>query len=117
MNLEQREEIRRATSLELYERNPGEMLARLAEGNPTSVRALSLTEALNPYIRPEVGFGRRAAEAVRQAFIGERAGIISVPLTRAADYFGLPVNPRNYFDAHVSVPMDLNRAIYDSDTP
>jgi hypothetical protein len=115
--MEQREEVRRATSFELYQRNPGEMLARLAEGEPTTARALSLTEALNPYIRPEVGFGRRAAEAATQALLGERAGILSVPLTRAADYFGLPVNPRNYFDAHAPVPMDLNRAIFDSNTP
>lgn len=113
-----REEIRGATSYELYERNPGEMLARLAEGRPTTARALSLTEALNPYLRPNTGFGRRAAESVTQGLIGERSGILSVPTTRLFDYAGLPVNPRLYFDAHKNVPMDLNRAIFaEPDSP
>jgi hypothetical protein len=117
--MEQREEVRRATSFELYQRNPGEMLARLAEGDPTTSVALSLTEVLNPYIRgPDVGFGRRTAEAVTQGLFGERSGILSIPATRAMDYFGAPVNPRMYYDRHISVPMDLDRAIFnDPNTP
>jgi hypothetical protein len=107
-----REEIQRATSYELYQRNPGEMLSRLAQGLPTTSRALSLTEALNPYIRPEAGFGQRASDTFEQAFRGERAGIFSVPVTRALDYFGVPVDRRLYFDTHKDVPMDLSRALF-----
>jgi hypothetical protein len=107
-----RDELRRASSYELYQRNPGEMLSRLAQGLPTTSRALSLTEALNPYIRPEAGFRQRASDTFKQAFRGERAGIVSLPVARALDYFGVPVDSRLYFDTHKDVPMDLSRALF-----
>jgi hypothetical protein len=110
----QRDEIKRATSYELYQRNPGEMLARLAQGNPTTVRSLSLTEALNPYIRPNTGLTSRAMGAFEQALRGERSGILSVPITKAMDLFGKTPGSSLYYDNYVRVPMDLDRALYDA---
>lgn len=107
-----REELRRASSFELYERNPGEMLSRLAEGRPTTARALTLLEALNPYIRPGASFGRRVGDVATQALLGERAGILSVPAARMMDYFGAPVSTRMFYDTHANVPMDLDKAVY-----
>jgi hypothetical protein len=38
------------TPTEMYEQNPGEMLARIAQGNPTTARRVSAFQMLNPYI-------------------------------------------------------------------
>jgi hypothetical protein len=109
-----RDDIRSATSFELYQRNPGEMLARLAEGVPTTARALTLTQALNPYIRPNVGLPMRLAETVEQSVRGERAGILSVPLNKMLGFGGYALPRGFYSDAHAAVPMDLSRAVYDA---
>jgi len=117
-----RDELQDATSYELYQRNPGEMLARLAEGDPTTVRALSLTEVLNPYIRPDgikgtrAGLPIRALEALSQGLLSERSGILSVPAAKAAKAMGIPVNPRAFYDTYARIPTDLDRAVYPDQT-
>ena len=45
-----RKELNSLTPYEMYDSNPGEMLARIAMGNPTSARKVSAFQMLNPYI-------------------------------------------------------------------
>lgn len=108
-----RDDLKRSTSFELYQRNPGEMLARLTEGNPTTARALTLTESLNPYIRPEESLRSRLMGAFEQSLRGERSGILSVPITKAMGLFGKTPGSGLFYDNYARVPMDLSRAIYD----
>jgi hypothetical protein len=79
------QEYKNLTPTEMYEQNPGEMLARLAEGNPTTARRVSAFQMLNPYIgSADNSYLNRINSALNTGFKGYQ-----------------------YFD---QVPMDLNQA-------
>ena len=79
------QEYKNLTPTEMYEQNPGEMLARLAEGNPTTARRVSAFQMLNPYIGSvDNSYLNRINSALNTGFKGYQ-----------------------YFD---QVPMDLNQA-------
>lgn len=84
------QEYTNLTPYEMYQQNPGEMLARLAQGDdPTTARRLSAFQMLNPYIgSADNTYLNRINSALNTAF---------------KDY--------QYFD---QVPMDLNQSrVYD----
>lgn len=78
------DEIMSLTPFELYSRTPGEMLARLSEGDTTMARRLKALELANPYLSPD-GKLRRYTSAILSGVFG-----------------------KNY---HAAVPMDLSKAI------
>lgn len=79
-------EYQNLTPTEMYELNPGEMLARIAQGgNPTTARRVSAFQMLNPYIgAADNTYLNRINSALNTGFKGYQ-----------------------YFD---QVPMDLNQA-------
>tara|TARA_R110001606_G_scaffold349969_1_gene499984 strand:+ start:575 stop:1918 length:1344 start_codon:yes stop_codon:yes gene_type:complete len=81
-----RKELNSLTPQEMYEANPGEMLARIAMGDPTSARKVSALQMLNPYImgQSNPSYRDRIGASFRTGFRGD-----------------------SYFD---EVPMDLNQA-------
>jgi hypothetical protein len=78
-------EYQNLTPTEMYELNPGEMLARIAQGNPTTARRVSAFQMLNPYIG--------AAD--------------NTYLNRINSALNTGLKGYQYFD---NVPMDLNQA-------
>lgn len=94
-------ELRGLTPQELYERNPGEMLARLAEGDPTTARRLTASELLNPYITP-TSLPKRAAMALG-------TGIFS-NTSRLREMSPETLKPLFSMDYYASAPMDLSKA-------
>lgn len=101
-----REKLRKTTAYELYQLNPGEMLARLSEGDSSMAVRLSPTETLNPYIRPKRGPITRGLESLTTALSSETSPVISKLLQRypqytntiSADYYG-------------HVPTDMSKAL------
>jgi hypothetical protein len=95
--LEQKDKVNRTTSLEDYYLNPGEMLARSAEGQFGQVqKRLSPTEAMNPYIRANSGLIPRYGGGILTALASETG-----PVSR--NVFG-----RKGFDAYTPVPANLS---------
>ena len=94
-----RDELSSLTGKELYSRNPGEMAARLAEGDPTMLKRLTVLQTLNPYINTNVSFPKRVGQAARTALFSETRP----PLLGPA--FAFP------YDRHVRVPMDMGKAL------
>lgn len=83
------QEYTNLTPMEMYEQNPGEMLARLAAGNPTTARRVSAFQMLNPYI----------------------GSADNTYLNRIKSAYNTGVKGYQYFD---EVPMDLNKSrVYD----
>jgi len=78
-------EYQNLTPTEMYELNPGEMLARIAQGNPTTARRVSAFQMLNPYI----------------------GSADNTYLNRINSALNTGLKGYQYFD---NVPMDLNRA-------
>lgn len=103
-------EIQATTSAEIYHRNPGEMLARLSEGDATTVKSLSLTQVLNPYL---VGgdIRRRANLAKDQLLFSERSPSLASVLDSV---FPETRRDRMVADVHAGVPMDLGQALLPS---
>lgn len=95
------------TRAEMYTANPGEMVARLAEGvEPTMARRLTAAEVLNPYINKNFSYPERIAQAARTTMFSETRPPIFGPA------FAFP------YDRHVGVPMDLAKAqMYDFTVP
>ena len=132
---QQRDELGSFTPDELYQLNPGEMLARLSQDDPTTVVSLTNAELLNPYINP-ANFPRRLFDAANQALRSERPqqlafgrSIADIPLevSRSGMYRRgeadpmfqwsplrhSPDEPRYGFtsrDYHVRGEMDLGRS-------
>lgn len=99
-----RDNLRNMTPFEMYHRNPGEMLARLAEGDTSMAVRLTPIEALNPYIRPGTSFAGRVGDATATAILSD-----TYPLYGALEQvLGVPLAGA---DVHALVPMDLNKAI------
>lgn len=97
-----KKDLEGTSSLELYSRNPGEMLARLSEGDTTMLKRLTAMQALNPYLNPRNIF-RRVGESLGTALLSETS-----PMGRLLKR----LNPNlNLDDVHVSVPMDMSKAI------
>lgn len=103
-------EIQATTPAEIYHRNPGEMLARLSEGDATTAKSLSLTQALNPYL---VGgdIRRRANIAKDQLLFSERIPSLASVLDSV---FPETRRDRRTRDVHSVVPMDLGQALLPS---
>lgn len=99
-----RDELAAQTSYELYSRNPGEMLARLSEGDATMARRMTATELLNPKIR-RAGAGTRLLEALATTAFSETRPYMQAAKRRFPDYVD-----ELTFDRHMSVPMDLGAA-------
>ena len=103
---EARKNLAKMTSFELYSLNPGEMLARLSQGDPTMARRLTALELLNPYITTRGGPLTRGIAALRTAVQTETTPFMS-KLKGILEPYG--IDPT--FDAHGSVPMDIDKAI------
>ena len=101
-----RDKLAGMTALELYYLTPGEMLARLAEGDPTMARRLSALEILNPYINDNQGLIRRGINSLRTAAFTETRPYMS-GLKEILKPYG--VNPA--YDLHRRVPTDIDKAI------
>jgi hypothetical protein len=97
-----RDELKDLTSFELYSRNPGEMLARLSQGDATMAKRLSTLQVLNPYLNPK-GLFRRGAEALDSALLSERRPYIRALKKR----YDLNLNA----DVYAGVPMDMDKAL------
>lgn len=97
-----RKELSDMTSFEAYSRNPGEMLARLSEGDLTMAKRLSAIQVLNPYLNPR-SLPTRAAQALETALRSETRPYMRFLKSRAPFISG--------FDVHTSVPMDMNKAL------
>lgn len=96
-----RKELSDMTSYELYNRNPGEMLARLSQGDTTMAKRLTAMQLLNPYLNP-TGIGPRLKDAALTALFSETRPYMD-KLARA-----LPVP---LYDKYSNVPMDMDKAI------
>jgi hypothetical protein len=74
------QDIKQAAPEELYYNNPGEMIARLREGNIGTVRSMTPLEQINPYIpgNEELDLLERIGNAVRRSR-GESVGFVAVP--------------------------------------
>ena len=97
-----RDELSDMTSYELYSRNPGEMLARLSQGDATMAKRLTAMQLLNPYIN-ESGLLSRAFAAAETALRSERRPYIRALKRRFPGLSG--------YDIHLDVPMDLSKAL------
>lgn len=97
-----RDELSEMTSFELYSRNPGEMLARLSQGDATMAKRLTATQLLNPYINAS-GLLSRAFDAARTAALSERRPYMRALKRKYPSLSG--------YDIHLDVPMDMNKAL------
>lgn len=97
-----RKELSDMTSFELYSRNPGEMLARLSQGDATMAKRLSAIQLLNPYINPR-GLGMRAAQSFETALRSETRPYMRRLMARFPSL--------SSYDVHAPVPMDMDKAI------
>ena len=103
---EARKNLAKMTSFELYSLNPGEMLARLSQGDPTMARRLTALELLNPYITTRGGPIARGIASLRTAVQTETNPFMS-KLKGILEPYG--IDPT--YDAHGNVPMDIDKAI------
>lgn len=101
-----RDKLRKTTAYELYQLNPGEMLARLSEGDSSMAVRLSPTETLNPYIRPKGGAVKRGLESLTTALSSETNPVISKLLQRYPQYTGTISA-----DYYAHVPSDISKAV------
>ena len=101
-----RDKLAGMTARELYSWNPGEMLARLAQGDPTMARRLRALEVFNPYINKNQNlFGRGIKSLGTAAFTETRPAMSK--LKEILKPYG--VNPS--YDLLTGVPMDIDKAI------
>jgi hypothetical protein len=96
-----RKELSDMTSYELYSRNPGEMLARLSQGDATMAKRLTAMQLLNPYLNP-TGIGPRLKDAALTALFSETRPYMD----RLARALPVPI-----YDKHANVPMDMDKAV------
>lgn len=71
--------LSRTTPEEMYYNNPGEILARAAEGDPMSRARLTPLQTLNPNINPESSAFQRAAKAIGTGIFSSRGLLRSLP--------------------------------------
>jgi hypothetical protein len=95
-------EIRGLTPFELYQRNPGEMLARLAEGDRTTIRRLSPMQLLNPYIVGDAPLSKRAGAALETGIFSNTSRLRDVVPEKYKGMFSR--------DFYTKAPMDLDQA-------
>ena len=100
-----RDELKDLTSFELYSRNPGEMLARLSQGDPTMAKRLSALQVLNPYINP-VSLPKRLKESLKTALMSETRPVVRNRMFSDPDNALL-----SGFDIYANVPMDMDKAL------
>lgn len=120
----QMKELLETTAKELYYNNPGEMLARLSEGDgggALSIKRLTAMQALNPYLN-RLSLPERLVDAGLTSLLSDtrpympaiqRAGndlarFLDDKLTGGK--LGISFAPPGY-DVFKSVPMDLNKAV------
>jgi len=97
-----KKDLESMTAVELYSRNPGEMLARLSEGNTTMAKRLTAMQALNPYLNRRNIF-RRASDALNTALLSE--------LSLLGRFAAEKVPGIQLSDVHIGVPMDMSKAV------
>ena len=102
---EARKKLAKMTSFELYSLNPGEMLARLSQGDPTMARRLTALEVLNPYINQR-NILSRGLESLSTAIQTETRPFMS-KLKGVLEPYG--IDPT--FDKHYRAPMDIDKSI------
>jgi len=95
------------TSYELYYNNPGEMLARLAEGNAMSQVRLTPSELLNPHINTKPA-GVRIEQAIKIALTSETKPYMKAINDSIVSLDGKPINNNDY---HRAVPTNLDKAV------
>jgi hypothetical protein len=97
--------LKRQTSYELYEANPGEMLARLSSGETTMARRLTPSQVLNPYLLPSYSPVQRGIMALKTAAFSETSPVMR--FLQDHNY----LNPADSRDYHLGVPMDVSKAV------
>lgn len=100
-----RKKLRAKTAFELYELNPGEMLARLSEGDDSMSVRLSALETLNPYIRPKSSAAARGIDALTTALTSETSPLFSRIAQKRPGITGVYT-----YDAYGRVPIDISKA-------
>lgn len=101
-----RKNLRKTTAVELYQLNPGEMLARLGQGSTKMAKRLSPLETLNPYIRRRgKPLAKRGIEALQTAFRSETNPVISKILQARPD-----LAEKIARDYYTLVPTDISKA-------
>lgn len=115
--------LRNLSSGELYYRNPGEQLARIAEGDLTDMVRLTPLQTINPYFnnaplptRLGQGLGSIVADSRRlrdvDAFL-ERSARRYPELAKRLGFPGESnLEARFGYDPHQMVPLDINRSVY-----
>jgi hypothetical protein len=99
--------LSRTTPREMYFNNPGEILARAAEGSTLSNARLTPLQTLNPNINPEPSAFQRAANAIGTGIFSSRGFLRSFPGGAGAQMRqALPE-----IDTYVPVPSDYDRAM------
>lgn len=78
------QEIKQRTPVENYYNNPGEMVARLAQGDYSTIRSMSPLEHLNPYFtsNQDLSLIARIDNAIRRSR-GESVNNIMLPMNKA----------------------------------
>jgi len=99
--------LRQTSPLELYFRNPGEMLANLASGEKNMVKQLNFSQSLNPYINKDKGPLERVADAVTQVTLADTTPLMTY-LQRKN------ILPSVHEGTHRGVPIDVSKAIVGS---
>lgn len=102
-----RQELADMTSYELYSRNPGEMLARLSEGNSTMAKRLTPSQVINPYIAPG-SIPKRYSAAIETLLRSEQRPYMQALIKKFGEK--LPSFLQAY-DPHLDVPMDMDKAV------
>lgn len=109
-----RELILSQNATELYFNNPGEQLARRAQGDPTTVRMLSPSEALNPYLNERRSYPERSVEGLMSLLLPNRTRML------ADDFLDRLIpgkkGPRTFFtgiggDPTMRIPGNINTAV------
>lgn len=98
--------LSRTTPQEMYYNNPGEILARAAEGDPMSQARLTPLQTLNPNINPESSAFQRAAKAIGTGIFSSRGLLRSLPGSTGS----ILRNDLPEIDTFVPVPSDYGKA-------
>ena len=97
--------LSRTTPEEIYYNIPGEILARAAEGDLSSVARLTPLQTLNPYINPEPSSFNRVAKALGTGIFSSQGLLKNLP----GDMGHILRHRSPNVDTYVDVPADFDK--------